>query len=80
VFPNKLPGLPLEKEIEISIDVPFSVSHVSWLPYRMTLVKFFELKIQLQELLDKGFIRSSNSPYKALVLFIKKTDGIQTIE
>jgi len=46
----------------------------------MILVKFVELKIQLQELLDKGFIRSSNSSYEALVLFVKKTEGIQTIE
>lgn len=46
--------------------------HISKAPYRMTLVELRELKVQLQELLDKGFIRPSVSPWGALVLFVRK--------
>ena len=43
-------------------------------PHRMTLVELQELRVQLQELLDKGFIRPSTSPWGAPVLFAKKKD------
>ena len=43
-------------------------------PHRMTLVELQELKVQIQELLDKGFIRPSTSPWGAPVLFAKKKD------
>ncbi len=45
------------------------------IPYRMALAELKELKVQLQELLDKGFIRPSVSPWGVLVLFVKKKDG-----
>ena len=51
------------------------VSPIAQPPYRMAPKELDELKIQLQELLDKGFIRSSNSPWGAPVLFVKKKDG-----
>ena len=44
-------------------------------PYRMTPTELKELKSQLQELLDKGFIRPSVSPWGAPILFVKKKDG-----
>ena len=44
-------------------------------PYRMALLELRELKVQLQDFLDKGFIRPSTSPWGAPVLFIKKKDG-----
>ena len=44
-------------------------------PYRMAPTELKELKTQLQELLDKGFIRPSVSPWDAPVLFVKKKDG-----
>jgi hypothetical protein len=47
---------------------------ISKAPYRMAPLKLKELKEQLQELLDKGFIRPSSSPWGALVLFLKKKD------
>ena len=47
---------------------------ISMTPHRMTSVKFQELRVQLQELLDKGFIRPSTSPWGAPVLFMKKKD------
>ena len=43
-------------------------------PYRMTLAKLHELKVQVQELLDRGFIRPRTSPWGASVLFSKKRD------
>ena len=44
-------------------------------PYRMAPAELKELKVQLQELLDKGFVRPSVSPWGAPVLFVKKKDG-----
>ena len=75
VFPEDLPGLPPEKEVEFTIDLVPGTSPMSKAPYRMALVELKELKVQLQELLDKGFIRPSVSPWGAPVLFVKKKDG-----
>jgi len=75
VFPNKLSGLPLDREVEVSIDVLPGTTPVAQPPYRMAPAELAELKNQLQELLDKGFIRPSNSSWGALVLFVKKKDG-----
>jgi len=75
VFPEELPGLPPEREVEVTIDTLSGVSPIAQLPYRMAPKELDELKNQLQELLDKGFIRPSNSPWGAPVLFVKKKDG-----
>ena len=75
VFPEDLPGIPLDKEIEFSIDLLPRTSPISKAPYRMTPTELKELKDQLQELLDKGFIRPSASPWGAPVLFVNKKDG-----
>ena len=75
VFLVELPGLPPIKEIELSIETLPRVNPIAQSPYRMAPIKLAELKIQLQELLDKGFIRPSNSPWGAPVLFVKKKDG-----
>ncbi|KAL4021070.1 hypothetical protein IC575_019859 [Cucumis melo] len=48
-------------------------------PIRMAPVELKELKVQLQELLDKGFIRPSVSPWGAPVLFVKKKDGLMRL-
>jgi hypothetical protein len=75
VFPEDLPGLPPDREVEFPIDViPRSVP-ISQSPYGMAPKELKELKIQLQELLDKGFIQPSVSPWGAPVLFVKKKDG-----
>jgi hypothetical protein len=74
VFSEELPGLPLEKEVEVSIDTLPGTSPIAQAPYRMVLTELAELKIQLRELLEKGFICPSNSPWRALVLFVKKKD------
>ncbi|RVW84176.1 Retrovirus-related Pol polyprotein from transposon 17.6, partial [Vitis vinifera] len=75
VFPEDLPGLPPEREVEFTIDLVPGTGPMSKAPYRMAPVELKELKVQLQELLDKGFIRPSVSPWGAPVLFVKKKDG-----
>ena len=75
MFPDELPGLPPEREVEFTIDVPPGIAPVSIAPYRMAPTELKELKTQVQKLLDKGFIRPSISPWGAPVLFVKKKDG-----
>ena len=72
VFPEELPGVPPEREVDLSIEVVQGTNHISRASYRMAPTKLKELKTQLQELLDKGFIRPSVSPWGAPVLFVKK--------
>nr|XP_016509721.1 PREDICTED: uncharacterized protein LOC107827153 [Nicotiana tabacum] len=69
-------GIPPEREIEFFIDVPPNAQSISIPPYRMAPAEMKELKDQLKELLDKGFIRPSTSPWGALVLFVCKKDGL----
>ena len=75
VFSEDLPGLPPDREVEFTIDLVPSIGPISKAPYRMAPTELKELKEQLQDLLDKGFIRPSASPWGALVLFVKKKDG-----
>ena len=75
VFPEELPGLPPPREIEFAIDVVPGATPTSITPYRMAPLELKELKLQLQELLEKGFIRPSVSPWGAPMLFVKKKDG-----
>uniref|UniRef100_A0A2N9H8A8 Reverse transcriptase domain-containing protein n=1 Tax=Fagus sylvatica TaxID=28930 RepID=A0A2N9H8A8_FAGSY len=75
VFSKDLPGLPPEREIEFTIDLVPRIGPISKAPYRMAPAELKELKEQLQDLLDKGFIRPSASPWGAPVLFVKKKDG-----
>ena len=57
VFPEELPGFPLEREVDLSIEILLGATPISRAPYRMAPTELEELKIQLQELQDKGFIR-----------------------
>ncbi|EOX93994.1 DNA/RNA polymerases superfamily protein [Theobroma cacao] len=75
VFPDDLPGLPPDRELEFPIDLLPGTAPISIPPYRMAPAELKELKVQLQDLVDKGFIRSSISPWGAPVLFVKKKDG-----
>ncbi|KAL4277816.1 hypothetical protein GQ457_03G008370 [Hibiscus cannabinus] len=74
VFPKELPGLPPDREVEFVIETHADSAPVSISPYRMAPKELKELKTQLQELLDRGFIRTSTSPWGAPVLFVKKKD------
>ncbi|KAG8503329.1 hypothetical protein CXB51_001292 [Gossypium anomalum] len=75
VFSEELPGLPPNREVEFGIDLFPGAAPVSIVPYRMAPKELVALKAQIQELLDRGFIRPSVSPWGALVLFVKKKDG-----
>ncbi|XP_070672600.1 uncharacterized protein [Malus domestica] len=74
VFPDDLPGLPPDQEVEFTIDLLPGTDHISLTPYRMAPTELRELKVQLQELVDKGFIQPSTSPLGAPVSFVKKKD------
>ena len=74
VFPDELPGLPPHRDIDFYIELHPDTSPISMTPHRMAPVELQELKVQIQELLDKGFIRPTTSPWGAPVLFAKKKD------
>ncbi|XP_070005295.1 uncharacterized protein [Nicotiana sylvestris] len=75
VFPDELPVIPSDKEIDFGIDVMPGTQPISIPPYRMAPTELKELKKKLKDLLEKGFIRPSVSPWGAPVLFIRKKDG-----
>jgi hypothetical protein len=74
VFPKELPGIPPNWDIEFAIELQPGTTPISKRPYRMPPAELAELKKQLQELLDKGFIRPSTSPWGCPALFVKKKD------
>ncbi|WVZ75931.1 hypothetical protein U9M48_023947 [Paspalum notatum var. saurae] len=76
VFPEELPGLPPNRDVEFKIDLVPRTAPVSRRPYRMAPDKLKELKTQLQEQLDKGFIRPSSSPWGCPALFVEKDQGV----
>ena len=61
VFPDDLPGLPPDRDIEFVTELQPDTTPISKRPYRMPPNELAELKIQLQDLLDKGYIRPSAS-------------------
>jgi hypothetical protein len=74
VFPDELLGMPPDRDIEFAIELQPGTTPISKRPYRMPPAELAELKKQLQELLDKGFIRPSTSPWGCPALFVKKKD------
>jgi hypothetical protein len=62
VFPEDLPGLPPERDVEFVIELKSGTAPISRRSYRMPPNELAELKTQLQDLLEKGFIRPSSSP------------------
>src|SRR4026208_655854 len=73
-FLDDLPGMPPDRDIEFVIELQPGTAPISRSPYRMTPSELAELKVQLQELQDKGFIRPSTSPWGCPALFVKKKD------
>jgi hypothetical protein len=70
VFPEKLPGMPPDKEVEFVIDLLPGTAPISKRPYRMSVEELKELNKQLTELQEAGYIRPSSSPWGASVLFV----------
>jgi hypothetical protein len=77
VFPVELPGMPPDRDIEFLIELLPRTPPISKRPYRMPINELVELKKQLAELQDKGFIRLSSLPWGAPMLFMEKKDGTQ---
>ena len=72
VFPDELSGLPPRRDVDFIIELHPGTSPISMTPRRMALVELQELKVQIQELLEKGFMRLSTSPWSTPVLFTRK--------
>ena len=75
VFPEELPDIPPEKEVDLSIEIVLGTTPISRPLYKMAPSELKELRLHLQELLDKGFIRPNVSPWGEPGLFVKKKDG-----
>jgi hypothetical protein len=72
---HEVPRLPMKRDIDFSINLMLGAAPVSKDPYKMSMSKLKELQLQLEEILKKGYIRPSVSPWGASVLFMKKKDG-----
>jgi hypothetical protein len=75
VFPDDLPGMPSDRDIEFSIELLPGTAPISKRSYRMDVKDLAELNKQIHELSSKGFIRPSSSPWGAPTLFVDKKDG-----
>jgi hypothetical protein len=75
VFPEQLSGMPPDRDIEIVIELKLGTTAIYKTPYRMATPELAELKEHIKELLEKGFIRPSSSPWGAPVIFVPKKDG-----
>jgi hypothetical protein len=75
VFPKKLLGTPLERKVEFVIELILGTIPISKRAYRVSGSELVELKKQIDELLEKGYIRPSTSPWATPVLFVNKKDG-----
>jgi hypothetical protein len=79
VFPENLPGMPLDKDIEYVIELKPGTAPIYKTPFRMTTPELAELKEHIKEFLEKGFIHPSSSPWGAPVIFVPKKDGSQRL-
>jgi hypothetical protein len=79
VFPEELPGMPPNQDIEFVIELKPGTSPIYKTHYRMATLELAELKEHIKELLEKGFIHPSSSPWGAPVIFVPKKDGTQRL-
>ena len=75
-FPEELLGMPLERELEFTIDLKPGTESIERTSYWISTPELQELKMQLKELLDLGLVRQSVSPWSAPVNFIQKKHGL----
>jgi hypothetical protein len=79
VFPEELPDMPLDRDIEFVIELKTGTTPIYKTPYRMATPELAELKEHVKELLENGFIHPNSSPWGAPVIFILKKDGTQRL-
>jgi hypothetical protein len=79
VFPKELPGMPPIRDIKFVIELKPATTPIYKTPYRMATPELAELKDHIKELLEKGFIRPSSSPWGAPVIFVLKKNGTQRL-
>jgi hypothetical protein len=79
VFPEELPGMPSDRDIEFVIELKSGTTPIYKTPYRMATPELAKLKEHIKELLEKGFIRPSSSLWGAPVIFVPKKDGTQRL-
>ena len=75
IFPEDLSGTTPNREIDFQIELAPGTKPISKAPYKMAPLKLKELKVQMEELVNKGFVRPRTSPWGAPILFVKKKDG-----
>ena len=75
VFPDDLPGMPPDRDIEFIIELLPGTAPIVKRPYRIGVNELEELKKQIKELQEKGFVCLSSSPWGAPVIFVDKKDG-----
>jgi hypothetical protein len=75
VFPEDLPGMPPERKVEFAIELIPGTTPISKRAYRVSGPVLVQLKKHIDELLEKGYIRPSTSPWATPVLFVEKKDG-----
>jgi hypothetical protein len=79
VFPEELLGMPHDRDIKFVIELKPDTAPIYKTPYRMATPELVELKEHIKELLEKGFIHPSSSPWGAPVIFVPKKDGTQRL-
>jgi hypothetical protein len=79
VFSEELLGMPPDHDIEFVIELMPGTTPIYKSPYRMATLQLAELKEHIKELLEKGFVRPSSSPWGAPVIFVPKKDGTQRL-
>jgi hypothetical protein len=79
VFPEELPSMPPDRDIEFVIELKPGTAPIYKTPFGMTTLELAELKEHIKELLEKGFIHPSSSPWGAPVIFVPKKDGTERL-
>jgi hypothetical protein len=79
VFPEELPRMPPNRDIEFVIDLMPGTTPIYKSPYRMAILELAELKEHIKDMLEKGFIRPSSSSWGATVIFVPNKDGTQRL-
>jgi hypothetical protein len=79
VFLEELPCMPPDRDIEFVIDLMPGTTPIYKSPYRMATSQLSELKENIKEILEKGFIHPSSSPWGAPMIFVPKNDGTQRL-